>query len=197
MTPTEDAVLALVTPIVADLGLDLYDIELAGGVLRILLDRSGGVDMGAITEATRRISRALDSADPIPGSYTLEVSSPGIERTLRTPTHFAGAIGERVKVKAKPDSGADRRFDGVLESFEAPRFSVRTDDGEVVTLPIDQVERVRTQFVDTAAPKPGKGKKAQRTGGTPRASKSVDGDDRAEREVTDKSESTSRSETRP
>lgn len=159
LTPTEQAVLELLGPILADLRIDLYDVELAGGVLRILLDRPGGVDMGAITDATRRISRALDDVDPISGSYTLEVSSPGIERNLRIPAHFAGAVGERVKVKTRPDQGLDRRIGGVLESFDDPRFAVRTDDGDLVVLSLDQAERVRTQFVDTAAPKPGKGPK--------------------------------------
>lgn len=197
MPPIEDTVVDLVTPIVADLGVELYDIELTGGVLRILLDRSGGVDMGVITDATRRISRALDSADPIPGSYTLEVSSPGIERRLRTPAHFAGAIGERVKVKTKPDSGTDRRFDGVLESFEDRRLGVRTDDGTVVTLSIDQTEKVRTQFVDTAAPKPGQGRKGRRAGGTHRSAAPSDADDQKGRDVPRSPDSTTTSETRP
>lgn len=157
MTPTEQTVIDLVTPIVVDLDLGIYDVELTGGVLRILVDRPGGVDLGAITDATRRISRALDAADPISSSYTLEVSSPGIERNLRLPEHFAGAVGERVKVKTRPDSGVDRRINGVLESFDEPRFGVRDDAGDLIVLSIDQTERVRTEFVDTASPKPGKG----------------------------------------
>lgn len=157
MTPTEQTVIDLVAPIAADLDISIYDVELAGGVLRVLLDRPGGVDLGVITDATRRISRALDTADPISSSYTLEVSSPGIERNLRRAEHFVGAVGERVKVKTRPDSGVDRRISGVLESFDDPRFGVRDDAGELVVLSVEQVERVRTEFVDTAAPKPGKG----------------------------------------
>lgn len=157
MNVTERTVDELVAPIARELDLQVYDIELAGGVLRVLLDRAGGIDMGLITEATRRISRALDASDPIPGSYTLEVSSPGIERNLRLPAHFAGALGERVKVKTRPDSGFERRFGAVLEGFRDQTASFRTDGGEVVEVPLTQLERVRTEFVDTAAPKPGKG----------------------------------------
>ncbi|MCB1256345.1 MAG: ribosome maturation factor RimP [Microthrixaceae bacterium] len=157
MTPTEQTMRELVAPIARELDLQIYDIEAAGGVVRVLLDKVGGIDMGSITDATKRISRALDSSDPISGSYTLEVSSPGIERTLRVATHYEGAIGQRVKVKTKPDSGFDRRFGAVLESFQDPVATFRTDAGEAVEIPLGQIERVRTEFVDTAAPKPGKG----------------------------------------
>ena len=82
-------------------GLDLYDLELNGGVLRVVVDRrdAGGVGMDAITQVTRPVSRALDEHDPIDGRFTLEVSSPGLERTLRTPEHFRGAVGTVVAVK--------------------------------------------------------------------------------------------------
>ena len=77
-----------VAPLLADLGLEIYDIEHGGGVLRISVDKPGGVDLDAIALATRIVSRQLDHDDPIPGRYTLEVTSPGIERPLRTPEHF-------------------------------------------------------------------------------------------------------------
>ena len=84
---TPERVRTLVEPLVAELDLDLYDLEHTGGVLRVLVDQPGGVDIDAIAALTRAISRALDEHDPIPGEYTLEVSSPGLERRCaRRPT---------------------------------------------------------------------------------------------------------------
>jgi len=96
-----DRLSGLVAPVLADLGLDLYDLEFAGGQLRVVIDRPGGIDLEAIAEATRLISRELDAADPIPGRYQLEVTSPGLERNLRTPAHFQGAVGTTVKVRVR------------------------------------------------------------------------------------------------
>ncbi len=82
----------LVEPIASDLQLDLYDVEQRGGTMRVTLDTppgsEGSVDLDQLALATRLISRELDHSDPIPGKYTLEVTSPGVERTLRTPAHF-------------------------------------------------------------------------------------------------------------
>src|SRR4051812_23545381 len=99
----------LIEPIVAGLGLELFDLHYTGSVLTVLVQRPvdadgsrPGVDLGALTTATRAVSRALDEADPIRGHYSLEVSSPGLERPLRTPAHFHGAVGETVSVKTTP-----------------------------------------------------------------------------------------------
>ena len=93
-----DDIRDLVAPVVGALGCSVYDVEVAGSgkarTVRVLIDREGGVDIDAIAEATRAISPLLDEADPVAGAYLLEVSSPGVERPLRTPAHFAAAVGE-------------------------------------------------------------------------------------------------------
>src|SRR5690606_6873789 len=109
----------LVAPIASDLQLDLYDIEQRGGTLRVTLDAlpdaDGGVDLEQLALATRLISRELDHHDPVPGKYTLEVSSPGIERPLRRPEHFGRVVGQRVNVRlVAADSSGQRRYDGTL-----------------------------------------------------------------------------------
>src|SRR3546814_5125530 len=109
-----DRVHEIIAPLVEAAGLDLYDLELAGGVLRVLVDREGGADIDAISKLTRATSRALDEHDPIAGSYTLEVSTPGLERPLRTPQHYAGAVGTTVKVKTRPGTEGDRRAEGTV-----------------------------------------------------------------------------------
>ena len=73
---------AVLQPVVADAGLELVDVEMKSGVLQVTVDREGGVDLEALTDANRAVSTLLDEVDPIPGRYSLEVSSPGIERAL-------------------------------------------------------------------------------------------------------------------
>ena len=110
MSATAERVRQLVAPLLTEPDLVLYDVEYTGGTLKVVLDRPGGVDMGSITAVTRAVSAALDEADIVPSSYTLEVSSPGLERSLRTPEHFAGAIGREVRIKLRPGIEGDRRL---------------------------------------------------------------------------------------
>src|SRR4029453_212407 len=98
-----DRVRDIVLPLLDDRHLDLYDVEMQGPVLRGVGDshrgRGAGLALDALADATRAVSRALDEADPITGRYTLEVTSPGLERTLRRPEHFERAVGETVKIR--------------------------------------------------------------------------------------------------
>jgi ribosome maturation factor RimP len=161
----------LVAPSVESAGAELYDVELAGGVLRITLDRPGGVDIGVIGSVTRAISRLLDEVDPIPGEYTLEVSSPGLERPLRTPDHFARAVGSTVTVKTRSGVAGDRRVKGALVAAHDHGFTVRVDGAtEDRTIAYGDIERVRTVFDWGPAPKPGRapagGAKTKKASGT-------------------------------
>jgi ribosome maturation factor RimP len=149
----------IVAPILADLGLDLYDLEMQSGTVRVTVDRDGGVDLEAIALATRLISRELDHRDPIPGKYTLEVSSPGLERNLRTPDHFQRVIGWKVQVRTQPGVTGDRRVHGLLVAADDEGFTVRPElDGGAPApdrrLGYDDVDRARTLFEWAATPKP-------------------------------------------
>jgi len=137
---------ASVAPLLTDLGLEIYDIEHGGGVLRISVDKPGGVDLDTIALATRIVSRQLDHDDPIPGRYTLEVTSPGIERALRTPEHFERAIGEVVNIRTHPDVDGDRRARGELLAVTADGITVRLEDGTARTIGFEEIERARTVF---------------------------------------------------
>jgi ribosome maturation factor RimP len=143
---TTERVAQLVVPVAERLGLELYDIDQPGGTLRIMLDRPGGVDVGTLSEASREISRLLDEVDPVAGSYTLEVSSPGLERPLRTAAHFAAAVGEQVKIKLLPGTEGERRVDGVLVAVDGGTATVATDDGARV-LSLEDVAKAHTVFV--------------------------------------------------
>ena len=135
-----------VAPLLADLGLEIYDIEHAGGILRISVDKPGGVDLDAIALATRIVSRQLDHDDPIPGRYTLEVTSPGIERPLRTPEHFGRAVGQVVNIRTNPDAEGDRRARGHLAAADAGGITVRLEDGTERAIRYEDIERARTVF---------------------------------------------------
>jgi ribosome maturation factor RimP len=173
-----DRVRDLVLPLLAERDLDLYDIEVTGPVLKVVVDRSEGLDLQVLAAATRAVSRALDEADPIGGAYTLEVTSPGLERSLRTPEHFARAVGETVKVKLVAGVGDERRVAGVLDAADDDGIVVRpsADDADAAAagdddegprrIGYDDIERARTVFVWGPAAKPGKSKqRKQRTPG--------------------------------
>jgi ribosome maturation factor RimP len=154
MDPAE-AVRDLVQPLLDEVGIDLYDVEVVPGILRVLIDRDGGVDLEAITVATTAISDALDGRDPIPGQYTLEVSSPGLERPLRRPEHFLAMVGRAVAVRTRPGVEGDRRTEGILVRADERGITVRDPAGGERTLHYDEIDRARSVFEWGPAPKPG------------------------------------------
>jgi ribosome maturation factor RimP len=152
-----ERVQAIIEPLVIEAGLDLFDLEHAGGVLRVSVDRAGGVDIDAISALTRSISRALDDDDPIAGRYTLEVSSPGLERALRTPAHFTWALGHDVTVKTVATFDGPRRVGGVLSEADDDGIVVALEgsDGEPMRLAYTDIDKARTIFNWGPTPKPG------------------------------------------
>lgn len=164
-TDTVERVRALAAPIASDLALDLYDVEQRGGTIRVTLDTPpgspGGVDLDTLALATRLISRELDATDPVPGRYTLEVTSPGVERSLRTPDHYRREIGKTVSLRLTGAAAEEqRRVEGVLMAADDSGITLQIADpgtGE----PGDRhfayptIDRARTVFVWGPAPKPG------------------------------------------
>ena len=151
-----DRVRELISPIVADVGAELYDVEFNGGVLRILVDRDGGIDIDSIKTISKSSSRVLDEVDPVPGRYTLEVSSPGLERPLRTPEHYDRAVGEKVKIKTFADVDGSRRFTGTLVGADDAGFVLEIG-GDTQSFAYDNVSKARTVFEWGGNPKPGGG----------------------------------------
>ena len=159
---------AVVAPLVEAAGASLYDLEYAGGTLRITVEHPDGVDLGLISRLTREISRALDEDDPIAGQYTLEVSSPGLGRALRRPEHFAGAVGSLVALKLRAGVEGDRRPKGVLLGIEDEVLTLAPadgDPGEARTIALADIEKARTVFEWGPAPKPG----GSRSPGSPKS----------------------------
>jgi ribosome maturation factor RimP len=169
-TAVVERVRALVDPIARDLGLEIYDVEHRGGTLRITLDTppgsSGGVDLDQLSLATRLVSRELDHTDPVPGRYTLEVTSPGLERALRTPAHFRREIGKTISIRLTAPVDGVRRLQGVLVAADDVSCTIRIADGTDLsdrTIALRDVDRARTVFEWGPAPKPGKRPAAARS----------------------------------
>ncbi len=162
----EQDLFAALQPVVAAVDLELVDVEMKGGVLQVTVDREGGVDLEALTAANRAASALLDDLDPFPGRYSLEVSSPGIERPLRTPAHFAKAVGALVTVKTRPQVPGDRRLRGTLVASDDEGFNLAVEgsDDEPVRLAYGDIDRVRTVFVWGGQDTPGN-PAAKRSGG--------------------------------
>ena len=146
-----DRMHALVDPIASDLALDVYDIERRGATIRITLDTSpgseGGITSTRLSLATRLISRELDHDDPIAGQYTLEVTSPGLERQLRTPAHFQREVGKTISVRLRDPARRPRgcRDRSSPPTTAAPRScSTTARERTVVITEIDKArDRVR------------------------------------------------------
>lgn len=170
----EDRVHAVVDPIIDDLQLELVDLVYAGGRLKITLDAPGGLDSERLTKATRMISHELDISDPITSGYTLEVSTPGVERPLRLPTHYQRSIGEQISVKLVPNADGMRRLRGVLTSAADDHIVVTVDDEGPLTLTYDQISKAKTVYEWGPGPKPGKAKKKQSSGAASAAPRKAD-----------------------
>ncbi len=155
---TTDLVRSMVEPLAVSAGARVYDVTMNGGKLVVALTRDEGIDLETLTDVARQLNARLDEEDPISGSYTLEVTSPGLERTLRTPEHFAGAVGAEVTIRTKPGVEGERRVRGVLRRADDDTVTVDVeDDGGERELSYDDIARARTVFHWGAAgkPKPG------------------------------------------
>ena len=136
-----DTLTALLQPVIAGLGYDLWELEFSPGrgnaLLRIYIDTEAhaGITVEDCERASRAASEVLDAADPIPGNYTLEVSSPGIERPLRLARHFAPYAGEKVFVEMVHPIDERRRFNGRLVAAGEDAIEVEVD-GRLHRLPI-------------------------------------------------------------
>jgi ribosome maturation factor RimP len=152
------AIEELVAPVLASLGLELFDVQIAGGgrtrTLRVTVDREGGVDLDAIAQASQAISPILDRAPELAGPYLLEVTSPGVERPLRKPEHYRRAIDETVSVKYRTSTGT-QRVRGVLVASDDDGCTVVVD-GEPRRVAFGDVTDAHTVFEWGPAPRPTK-----------------------------------------
>ena len=165
MAQQSERLAAVLGPVVRDLGLELYDIDVVGSnrsrTLRVLVDRDGGVDLDAITSVTEALAPVLEAdaevAKALPGAYLLEVSSPGLERPLRTPAHFQRAVGNTVSLKSRDAEGAVHRRRGVLAAADDDGIEIEIEDARE-RVAYGDIVASHTVFEWGPAPKPGKSK---------------------------------------
>jgi len=141
----------LLAPVVAGLGYQLWELEYlprsGGGMLRIYIDAASplserGISLDDCERVSRAVSETLDATDPIPGHYTLEVSSPGLDRVLRTREHFERFAGERVRLEMMQPVEGRKRFSGRLLGVGASDITLELENGRI-SLPIDDIHRAR------------------------------------------------------
>ena len=125
---------ALVRPVIEQAGFEFVELattrEHGRKVLRVVVDRPGGVDLDALSQLSATVSRHLDQEGYEDGPYGLEVSSPGIERPLKRPEHFARSVGEQVKVKTTAPMAGSRTHTGTLVSVDGDAIVIATADGD-------------------------------------------------------------------
>jgi ribosome maturation factor RimP len=141
-----ERLIALIEPLLARLGYELVELEYAAGrsqaVLRIFIDTPNGITVDDCERVSREVAALLDVDDPIPTAYTLEVSSPGFDRVLRTPAHFERFVGSRVFVELKAPRAGRRRYTGMLQAAGATGIELEVDK-QKVEIPFDEIGKAR------------------------------------------------------
>jgi ribosome maturation factor RimP len=162
--PKLEPIWRLAEPVALEAGLELVDVEYRreghGTVLRLLIDKPGGVSLDELAAISRQVSDILDvETDAVPGPYTLEVSSPGVNRPLTRPAHFQAFAGKRVHVQTRAPLGDRRSFRGRLESVSSSGIVVVGDDGQSHAIPFAMIARAHYQhdFAPPARPRPARG----------------------------------------
>lgn len=143
----------LLEPILVRDGYEIVEVEwareAAGQVLRIYIDRPGGVTLDDCREVSRTVEPILDVEDLVEGSYHLEVSSPGLDRPLRKPEDFARHAGQRVKVRTgrpvETGSGPRRNWSGILKGFAGGMVELDVD-GRLHRIPHDQIAKAHLEY---------------------------------------------------
>jgi ribosome maturation factor RimP len=136
----------MAAPLAASEGMEVLDIELrregsrGGRVLRVYLDKEGGPKMAELSKVSHGLSELLDSLDIVDGAYTLEVSSPGINRPLKKPEHFYRFVGKRIRVRTREMIQGRRSFLGPLVEVSQDSILIN-QDGTKFEIPFSMIER--------------------------------------------------------
>jgi ribosome maturation factor RimP len=145
-----DAIGGIIERVAAREGLELVHWEMVGPrnhfVLRIYIDKPGGVNHGDCEAISREVGTLFDIEDLIPNRYTLEVSSPGIERGLYKPADYQRFVGSRVRLKTFAPINGQRNFRGQLLGIEQNVVSLEVDGAERVDIPYEQIAKANIEF---------------------------------------------------
>ncbi|MFC1664323.1 ribosome maturation factor RimP [Pseudomonadota bacterium] len=144
--PAESDLKRMFQPVTEALGFELIAVEIqgvgGGCLVRLYIDSDKGVNVDDCALVSRQVSALLDVEDPIEGEYTLEVSSPGVDRPLVELEHFEKVIGERIKVRTNEYILGRRRFTGKLLGLANENISIDVD-GEIYEIPFSSIEKAR------------------------------------------------------
>ena len=155
-----EKLIGLVEPLLGNLGYELVDLEFAAGrgsgMLRVFIDREAGVGIEDCERVSREISALMDVHDPIPTAYRLEVSTPGLDRVLRTPAHFARFVGTRVEVELAAPRDGRRRYTGRLVQQSTDGIELEVDGTQVL---LNYAEVFRARLVPEWPDNSSKGRK--------------------------------------
>jgi ribosome maturation factor RimP len=140
----KDQLINLLEPVVTTMGYELVELEFVGGggnrTLRLFIDAPGGIGLDDCEAVSHSVEAVLDEADPIPEGYSLEVSSPGVDRPLRKAADYERFAGDKVKVKTYGPIDGQRSFTGALVGLEDEQVVIETPEGRTA-IPLDQVAK--------------------------------------------------------
>lgn len=144
----DEKIQALIEPTIEALGFELWGLEyLSQGrhtTLRLYIDSENGINVGDCAEVSRQVSSVLDVEDPITGEYTLEVSSPGVDRLLFQLEQYTGYIGEWIELRLRAPFEGRRKFKGTLKGIEGDEIVVQVDNHEFV-LPFTSIDKAQVK----------------------------------------------------
>ncbi len=147
---TTETLMTILQPPVEGAGYELVDLawkrEQQGWVLRVFIDGPHGVGLADCERVSRELSAVLDVNDVIPHAYSLEVSSPGLDRPLRTAEHFARFVGQKARVRLHAGVGGRRNFSGTIRAVSPSGEVVLDVDGAAFTLPLADLERANLEY---------------------------------------------------
>lgn len=145
----EGKLMALAQPVVDGLGMELVDVafvtEHGRRVLRVTIDKPGGVTVDDCGDVSRELGTILDVEDPIPQRYTLEVSSPGLDRPLLSEKDFIRFTGKKARIKTREAVEGRKNFKATIEAVEGGRVKVTDFDGKVFEIPLSNIDRARLE----------------------------------------------------
>ncbi len=145
----ESKVEELLKPIITNLGYTLYDViyekEGQDYYLRIFIDKPTGIDINDCEKVNNEINDVLDEADYIKSQYFLEVSSPGVERTLRKEEHFLSQLGNEIRVKLFKPIDKQKELIGVLEEYNKEEITIKVDE-KTIKINLKDIAAIKTIF---------------------------------------------------
>ena len=149
LTGKERSILAALEPAAAEHGVEIVTVEVTGArkapTICVYIDTPDGVSFDELASAQEWINRLMDELDPFPGAYMLDISSPGIDRPLRTPEHFERFIGEDVAITCKAPVNGRAKFSGVLAGFADGSARLQLQDGTEVVIPLEDMKKAQVK----------------------------------------------------